>query len=141
MTPQDIRLVKDSYAQVAPIAEQAAALFYERLFEVAPQVRRLFRSDMNTQGRMLMATLGLVVNNLEQPERVLGMIGKLGARHQDYGARPEHYPVVGETLLWTLQQGLGKGFTPAHRRAWQEAYALLSGLMIDAQRRGGQHAA
>ncbi len=141
MSPEDIRLVRTSYDEVVPIATEAAALFYRRLFEVAPAVRRLFRGDMDIQGRMLMATIGLVVRNLEQPDRVLGMIDKLGARHQDYGARPEHYPVVGETLLWTLQQGLGPRFTPAHRQAWQQAYALLSGLMIDAQARSGRHAA
>jgi hemoglobin-like flavoprotein len=80
-----------------------------------------------------MSTIGLVVRNLEHPEKVVPMVQKLGARHNSYGAQAAHYPVVGEALLWTLEQGLGAQFTPAHRKAWEQTYALLSGLMIEAQ--------
>lgn len=134
MTPQQIKLLKSSYAQVEPIAAQAAELFYQRLFSIAPSVKPLFHNDMNTQGRMLIASIGLVVKNLDQPDRITEMVYKLGQRHVTYGARPEHYPIVGEALLWTLQQGLGEDFTPAHAEAWSEAYKLLADMMIQAQR-------
>ncbi len=135
MTPEQIRLLKSSYAKVDAITDQAAALFYERLFAMAPAVRPLFHNNMKTQGRMLISTIGLVIRNIDHPERISDMVNKLGQRHQHYGARPEHYPVVGQALLWTLRQGLGAEFTAAHESAWGEAYELLSGLMIQAQQK------
>ncbi|MGC1175441.1 globin family protein [Polaromonas sp.] len=134
MTPRQIQLVQSSFAKVAPISEQAAALFYTRLFELAPQVQPLFRGDMAGQGRKLMTMLGTVVNGLTQLEVIVPAAQKLAQRHVAYGARPEHYPVVGTALLDTLSQGLGKDFTPEVREAWTTAYGMLSGVMVEAHR-------
>ncbi len=131
MTPEQIALVKDSFAKVAPISAQAADLFYGRLFEVAPQVRALFPDEMAEQKRKLMATLAVVVNALDKLDTVLPAVSQLAKKHVDYGAKPEHYPVVGGALLWTLEQGLGEHWTPEVAQAWTEAYALLSGFMIE----------
>lgn len=138
MTPEQIRLVRSTYSQVDAIADQAADLFYDRLFTIAPGVKPLFKNDMRTQGRMLMSSIGLVVRNLDHPEKILPMVEKMGQRHNAYGAKPEHYPVVGEALLWTLEQGLGNAFTPEVKDAWAAAYGLLSQLMIDAQLGGAK---
>lgn len=132
MTPEEIQLVQTSFEKVAPIAETAAGLFYGRLFEVAPSVRPLFRGDMKSQGNMLMQTLGMAVRNLHQPERIVSAVQALGRRHVGYGAQPAHYPVVGQTLLWTLEQGLGTDFTPEVAAAWGKAYTLLADIMIEA---------
>lgn len=132
MTPEEIQLVQTSFEKVAPIAETAAGLFYGRLFEVAPSVRPLFRGDMKSQGNMLMQTLGMAVRNLHQPERIVSAVQALGRRHVGYGAQPAHYPVVGQTLLWTLEQGLGADFTPEVAAAWGKAYTLLADIMIEA---------
>ncbi len=137
MTPDQIKLLKSSYAQVETIADAAADLFYGRLFEVAPAVKPLFKNDMKAQGRMLLSAIGLVVRGLENPEAIMPAVKSMGERHNRYGALPEHYPVVGECLLWTLEQGLGDSFTPELKQAWAEAYELLSGLMIDAQKAAG----
>lgn len=137
MTPDQIKLLKSSYAQVETIADTAAGLFYGRLFEVAPSVKPLFKNDMKAQGRMLLSAIGLVVRGLENPEAIMPAVKAMGERHNRYGAEPEHYPVVGECLLWTLEQGLGDAFTPELKQAWAEAYELLSGLMIDAQKAAG----
>ena len=133
MTPEQIQLLKSSFAQVEPIAEQAADIFYERLFSVAPGVKPLFKNNIKRQGQMLMSTIGLVVKDIDQPEKIIPTVQKLGARHRGYGALPEHYPVVGDALLWTLQQGLGDAFTPAHKDAWAAAYQILADVMIEAQ--------
>lgn len=132
MTPTQIALVQSSFEKVAPIADDAAALFYDRLFETAPQVRPLFKHDMTDQGRKLMATLGTVVRNLHQLDAVLPAAAGLAVRHVDYGVRPEHYQPVGAALLWTLAQGLGDDFTPETAEAWHAAYGLLSSAMIKA---------
>jgi hemoglobin-like flavoprotein len=140
MTPQQISLVQSSFAKVVPIAEQAAALFYARLFELAPEVRPLFKGDMADQGRKLMAMLGMVVNGLTRLETIVPAAQKLGERHNAYGAKPEHYAVVGAALLDTLAKGLGDDFTPEVRDAWTEAYGTLAGVMVDAQKAAAEKA-
>jgi hemoglobin-like flavoprotein len=130
MTPAQVALVQASFAKVAPIADQAAQIFYDRLFAVAPQVRSLFPNDMTEQRRKLMGTLGVVVNALDKLETVLPAASALAKRHVSYGAQPAHYPVVGEALLWTLQRGLGDAWTDDVAAAWTAAYTTLSNFMI-----------
>ena len=130
MTPEQIKLVQESFAKVAPISETAAALFYNRLFEMAPQVKAMFPADMTEQRKKLMATLAVVVNGLGNLESILPAASALATRHVGYGAKREHYPVVGAALLWTLEEGLGDGWTPELADAWTAAYGTLSGFMI-----------
>ncbi|WP_072392076.1 globin family protein [Hyphomicrobium sp. CS1BSMeth3] len=131
MTPSQIDLVQSSFAKVVPIAETAASLFYGRLFEVAPEVKPLFRGDMKEQGRKLMTTLAVVVNGLKAPDTILPAAKALAVKHVGYGVTAEHYVPVGAALIWTLEQGLGDDFTPETRDAWLAAYTLLSGVMIE----------
>lgn len=130
MTPEQIALIQQSFAKVAPISETAAMLFYDRLFEVAPSVRAMFPADMTEQRRKLMAMLATVVGGLSNLESILPAASALAKRHVAYGARAEHYPVVGETLLWTLEKGLGDAWTADLAAAWTDAYGVLSGYMI-----------
>jgi hemoglobin-like flavoprotein len=128
--PAQIKLVQESFAKVAPIADQAAVMFYDRLFEVAPQVKAMFPAEMTEQRRKLMAMLAAVVNGLGNLETVLPAASALAKRHVTYGAKAEHYSVVGVALLWTLEKGLGVGWTPEVAEAWTDAYDWLSGFMI-----------
>lgn len=130
MTPEQVTVVQQSFAKVAPIAPQAAALFYGRLFEIAPEVKPLFKGDMAEQGRKLMATLAVVVNGLANLAGVLPAASALAKKHVGYGVTPPHYGVVGEALLWTLEKGLGDAWTPETKDAWTTAYTTLSGYMI-----------
>jgi len=130
MTPDQVKLVQDSFSKVAPISETAALLFYDRLFEIAPQVRAMFPSDMTEQRKKLMAMLAVVVSGLGNLSSILPAASALAKRHVGYGAKAEHYPVVGAALLWTLEKGLGDAWTPAVADAWGAAYGTLSGYMI-----------
>ncbi|CCE04653.1 putative nitric oxide dioxygenase (NOD); flavohemoprotein [Bradyrhizobium sp. STM 3843] len=130
MTPAQIALVQDSFAKVAPISDQAAIIFYDRLFEVAPQVRALFPDDLTEQRKKLMGTLAVVVNGLTNLPSILPAASALATRHVGYGAKAEHYPVVGGALLWTLEKGLGDAWTPEVAEAWSAAYGTLSSYMI-----------
>jgi nitric oxide dioxygenase len=130
MNSTQVKLVQESFAKVAPISEQAAVIFYDRLFEVAPAVRAMFPDDMTEQRRKLMGVLAAVVNGLSNLESILPAASALAKRHVGYGAKPEHYPVVGSTLLWTLEKGLGNAWTPDVAAAWTVAYGTLSGYMI-----------
>ena len=140
MTPTEIALVKDSFRKIVPIADQAAALFYARLFELDPQLRSMFRGDMTEQGRKLMAMLASAVASLEQLQALMPRLRELGARHAQYGAREEHYAVVGDALLWTLEKGLGPEFTATVREAWSTTFSFLANVMLQAQHDAPAHA-
>ena len=129
MTPEHIALVQRTFAGVLPLADTAAALFYERLFTLDPALRVLFHSDMQEQGRKLMTVLQLAVAGLSRLEALLPMVQQLGVRHRSYGVKDAHYATVGAALLWTLQQGLGERFTPEVQAAWTSAYTLLADTM------------
>jgi nitric oxide dioxygenase len=132
MTSIQIALVQSSFEKIAPIASQAAALFYDHLFQGLPEVQSLFNNKMDEQGRKLMATLATVVHNLDQLDAVLPAAKALALRHVHYGVRPEHYEPVGAALLWTLEQALGADFTADTAAAWRAAYGALSAAMIEA---------
>jgi nitric oxide dioxygenase len=130
MTPKQVALVQDSFAKVALTSDATAVLFYDRLFEIAPQMSAMFPADMIEQRRKLMAMLAAVVKGLGNLEQVLPAASALAKRHVSYGAKAEHYPVVGAALLWALEKGLGDGWTPEVADAWATAYSTLSCYMI-----------
>lgn len=130
MTPNDIALVQSSFEKVKPIADTAAALFYRRLFEIAPEVKPLFRGEITEQGRKLMATLAVVVHGLDALPSILPAASALAKKHVGYGVTAEHYRPVGAALLWTLEKGLGDAWTPDVAAAWTSAYTTLSAFMI-----------
>ena len=125
MTSKQVALVQDSFAKVALTSEAAAVLFYDRLFDIAPQMKAMFPDDMIEQRRKLMAMLAGVVKGLGNLEQVLPAAGTLAKRHVSYGAKAEHYAVVGAALLWTLEKGLGDGWTPEVADAWGTAYDYM----------------
>jgi hemoglobin-like flavoprotein len=129
MTPKQIALVQASWLRVRPIAEQAAELFYGRLFLLDPSVRALFRGDMKEQGRKLMSMITVAVNSLARLETLVPAVQALGRRHAGYGVEDRHYDIVGGALLWTLEQGLGQEFTKETEDAWRAAYGVLASTM------------
>jgi len=133
MTPEQIKLVQNTWKMVVPISKQAADLFYGRLFELDPVLKALFKHDMAEQKIMLMQMIGIAVNGLERIPEILPAVQALGARHNGYGVKRKDYATVGAALLWTLEQGLGAAFTPDVKQAWTETYQLLAGTMQESQ--------
>ena len=132
MNPRQIALVQESWKQVQPIADAAAALFYARLFEVEPSVQALFKGDMKEQGRKLMSMITVAVNALSRLEAIVPAVQALGRRHAGYGVEDRHYAVVEEALIWTLRQGLDVRFTAEIEQAWRTAYGILASTMKQA---------
>lgn len=129
----DIPLVQNTWALVLPIADQAAALFYGRLFELDPSLRRLFTStDMTEQRKKLMQMITVVVRALNHIDQILPAVEELGRRNERYGVTDAHYDTVGAALLWTLEQGLGDAYTPAVHEAWAATYGTLASVMKSA---------
>ena len=133
MTPSEKQVIRSTWAAVEPIQDAASDLFYARLFGLDPRLAELFaETDMRRQGRMLMQTLAIVVKSLDDLAVVVPAVEMLGRRHVGYGVQVEDYAIVGEALLWTLEQGLGEAFTPEARDAWAGAYGVVSTVMIAA---------
>jgi hemoglobin-like flavoprotein len=131
MNPQHIAAVRHSFGLIAPIAPQAAALFYDNLFAADPSLRALFKGDLGHQGERLMAMLDKAVTMLERPAALLAMLRGLGARHVDYGVEARHYATVGAALLKTLETGLGAAWTPETALAWASVYGVIRDTMLD----------
>jgi len=132
MTKEQIEVVQNTFNKVRPMSGTAAQLFYNRLFDVDPSVRALFKGDMNEQGAKLMHMIGVAVAGLSSPESIASAVAELGRRHVGYGVGEGHYTTVRETLLWTLKQGLGADFTPEAEVAWGNAYDFLAAVMQQA---------
>ena len=132
MTPEQIVLVQRSWRQVLPIADTAAEMFYTKLFSMDPALKPLFNGDMKTQGRKLMAMIGTAVNGLGKLDNLVPAVQDLGRRHVKYGVKDAYYDTVAGALLWTLEQGLGDGFTPDVKSAWVTVYGVLATTMKDA---------
>jgi hemoglobin-like flavoprotein len=128
-TARDLTLVRDSFDKVVPMAGLAADLFYDRLFYLAPGLRRMFPTDMRDQKRKLMVMIATAVQGLHDLGTLVPQVKALGARHAGYGVEPAHYEVVGEALLWTLERGLGNAFTAEVKQAWTRVYMLLAATM------------
>jgi hemoglobin-like flavoprotein len=142
MTPIQKSLVQSTWKQVVPLADAAAIMFYDRLFEIDPSTKPLFRqSDMPHQRKKLVQIIGTAVASLDRLDALVPVVEDLGRRHADYGVKDEHYDSVGAALLWTLEQGLGTAWTPEVKAAWTDTYVLLSTVMRTAMAQATKAAA
>ena len=130
MSPDQKTLVRETWRQVVPIADTASALFYERLFEIDPDVRALFDGvDLASQRKKLIHALALVIGAIDRIEDFVPDIKALGRRHATYGVTGRHYETVGAALLWTLEKGLGAAWTADAEAAWIAAYGFIAEVM------------
>ncbi|VEP16735.1 Hemoglobin-like flavoprotein [Hyella patelloides LEGE 07179] len=127
-----VELLEESFEAVKPQADEFVNSFYNNLFTTYPEAQPLFaHSNMAEQKKKLLASLVLVVENLKQPDILSDTLKGLGARHVKYGALPEHYPLVGNSLLTTFEQYLKEDWTPQVKQAWVDAYGAITELMLD----------
>jgi hemoglobin-like flavoprotein len=139
MTPEQARLITTSWSTVASIADSAIAQFYDRLFEIDPSARALFRAtNMPEQRRKVIEALSLALQSVDDLAALTPTLQDLGRRHNRYGVTVAHYDSVGQALLWTLEQGLGAAWTPAMAAAWTELFRQLAGVMKRAAYDGPQ---
>jgi len=132
LTNEEIQAVQSSWEKCVPIADKAAELFYGKLFELDPNLKPLFKGDMQEQGKKLMTMITVAVNGLNDLEKIVSSVKALGVRHVGYGVKDSHYDTVGSALIWTLGKGLGEEFTDALKAAWIKVYTLLATTMKEA---------
>jgi len=131
MTPTEIQLVKRTFEMVTPLADTFALIFYDRLFYLAPQVRPLFRVEMSLQREKLIEMLALIVHGLDQPELFVEEVKQMGLRHASYRVEPEHYPILIEAIIWSLNESLGEMVTEEMFAAWEKTLTIVSDIMLE----------
>ena len=141
MTSDQIELVRTSFARIQPVVEEAAVLFYARLFERDPSLRPLFHTDIREQGHKLMDIIGFAVDGLDAVEKLTPTLRELGVRHLHYGVTEGNYDVVGDALLWTLRKALKDEYTDEVNEAWAALYSFLSESMKSGARRSKESVA
>jgi hemoglobin-like flavoprotein len=140
VTSRQKALVQDSFVSLAPVADDVMALFYGRLFELDPAIRQMFPDNMVSQRRKLAQMLTAAVKGLDRLDQLVPVLQDLGRRHAGYGVTENHFATVGAALLWTLEKGLGRAFTPELKDAWATVYGLVATVMTDAMRRQAEAA-
>jgi len=131
LTPSQQQLVRASFAKIEPIADTAAMMFYDELFERDPKLRHLFKNDMAEQRKKLMQMLAVAVAHVHDLETISAAIRALGERHRGYGVSPADYDTVGNALIATLERGLGPEFTLPVREAWLACISAIAAEMLD----------
>ncbi|WP_045856298.1 globin family protein [Teredinibacter purpureus] len=131
ITARQKQLVQESFSKVAPIADQAAEIFYTKLFEFDPGLRPLFKNDMKSQGRKLMSTLKVAIKGLDDLNSLVPVLEKIAVQHLDYGVRAQDYTPVGNALLYALKMGLGDQWNPELRQAWVDTFRIVAKVMKD----------
>jgi hemoglobin-like flavoprotein len=148
MTPHQVRLVRNSFKKIEPIANQAGKDFYNRLFEVAPELRPLFPDNMEGQHAKLINVLGTVIGNLymislpvttlQEAETFMPQVRALGRTHEGYGVKDSHFDKLGSVLIWTLRRHVGESFTDEVEEAWLAIYDLLTKVMKEGMKDGAK---
>jgi hemoglobin-like flavoprotein len=135
MTDTQITIVKKTWKLFRAIDPAIVGdTFYSKLFTDNPVLRRMFPSRMEEQYRKLIDMLNTIVARLDHPDKLNTEIIKMGQRHVEYGVRPAHYKLVGNALLWTLQNGLGADWTDEVRNAWTSCYGEVAAVMMGTEK-------
>jgi hemoglobin-like flavoprotein len=130
--PLELDTLETSFDLLAPRGEELVDIFYARLFAAAPAVKPLFAAtDLRRQKAHLLGALVLLRKSLRDLDAIVPTLRMLGGRHVAYGARPEHYPVVGEVLIASMAELAGDAWRPEYERAWGAAFDIVAGVMLD----------
>jgi hemoglobin-like flavoprotein len=130
MTDLNILTVKNSWSYIIFQSEEVSQLFYDKLFELDPTLRSLFKGDITEQGSKLMHMLTMIIARLQRMQDIETEVQSLGKRHVSYGTKPEHYRTVGQALLWALENALGDRWNQETEQAWAEAYTIMATTMM-----------
>ena len=115
---------------LGPRLDDAAATFYDRLFDLDPSVRAMFPDDLVAQRRKFAVELAFIVTAIRQFDRFVAAAAALGERHARRNVRAGHVQTAGIALLDALRTTLDEAWTPPLEEAWTLAYRLISEVMM-----------
>jgi hemoglobin-like flavoprotein len=129
ITPAQVQAVQSTFRALQPSMNAISTTFFERLFEVAPDVQSLFKTDLDIQAEIFTTMLTVVIDGLDRLETIPHILHYLGKRHAGYGVHSEHYALAGSIFLTVLQNAAGESFSPEAKAAWAQTYSLCSAMM------------
>ena len=130
MKAEQIALVRSSFDKLWPVSREFADLFYQRLFQLPPEARPLFKADLEKQKTKLISMIATIVGTVDRPAMFASIVEHLGKRHALFGVEPPYYAPVGHALMWSLQETLGTQFTSSTRDAWTALYDSVYRAML-----------
>lgn len=130
LSETEVALLRESFHRLRREEQEASERFYERLFEIAPEVRPLFRAEMSEQAMKFMSTLGVILDHLDDRAALEPYLDNLAKGHAAYGVKPEHFAPMGQALIDTMRETLGEAFPAGADAAWRKAYDELAHEMI-----------
>src|SRR6185437_10992946 len=135
----DVARLKSSWGAVADFGDEVPQYFYSTLFVIHPQTRAMFPPSMAAQRDRLVGALGYTVANVDNLDELVPVLQQLGRDHRKFGVEAEHYPLVGEALLITLEHFLGEQWDHDLSQAWSSAYEVIAQVMCDAATESASH--
>ena len=133
----EAEILRTSFDLLTPNVNKIVSRFYDELFVHFPGVKPMFANTTKAkQSKMLIAALKLVIANLDNPDKLVPVLQEMGKRHKGYGAEPEHYSAVAETLLSVMKEIAGKAWTKQVHQAWSEALNLVAETMLGGDKDG-----
>jgi len=132
LTSKQIELVENSWDYVLLNSHETGAIFYKKLFSIDPELRQLFKGDINTQSQKLVAMITFAVHKLNNLEEIVSDVKTLGIHHKKNLVESRHYATVASALLWTLENVLGEAWSDDVKEAWSAVYTTLSITMMAA---------
>lgn len=132
LSEEETKIVQESYAGLYDQSDHFSVKFYNNLFEIAPTTRKLFGTDISSQGRKFMEVLSIIVLDLADEELIIPFIQAMGRRHVGYGAKPEHYQIVGNAFIKTLDQAFEGEWSNQEKTLWIKLYTHIAEIMIEA---------
>jgi nitric oxide dioxygenase len=139
LSPRQKRLVRESFESLREYSDAVVLLFYGRLFELAPEVRGLFKIEIREQARKLLDMLRSMVDALDRFEELRPQLAELGRKHAGYHVQPEHYQVLVTALMWAFGQALGMEFDRETRAAWEHLLSAVSAVMLEGAAAAATH--
>ncbi len=133
ITPQQKRLVRETFEEIAESPIEIALLLYGRLFELDPSLRRLFHTDLREQSRKLVTMLNTIVQGLDRFDAMRQELAELGRRHVAYGVKPEHYVTLSSALLWAFARSLEPHFDAETKAAWGAVIESINEAMLSVE--------
>ena len=139
MTADQVQRLRESFSRIEQQADIAALVFYREVFTLAPELRPMFNTSIELQGRKLMDSLRHTVATLEKPAELVPVLEALGRRHLTYGTKEEHYPIIAKAMMRMLAEVLGKQFTAETATAWDQALKFVVATMQRGARESAKH--
>jgi len=129
LTEKQIEIIRESHRRILPEVERVSSKFYAGLFGRVPEVRGLFRDNVSEQGMRFMSAIGVIVENLDNPEAMDREIEKIVAGHAAFNIKPSWFREMQESLIDTFAHALGAKFTNEVELAWRSAFQQICDKM------------